>query len=326
MRRRKFITLLGGAAAWPLAAGAQQSAVPVIGVLSTRSPSTDVPLMAVIRRALSESGFVEGQGIVFDYRHADGQFDRLPALAADLVRRRVTVILTMGGESSALAAKAATATVPIVSILGTDGVQTGLVASVARPGGNLTGVSSSFVELEPKRLELIRELLPKAGTIALLVNPDEPYAETQASEVRAAARATGHNVTILKARTVGDIDAAFAGLAGLRADALLVATNPFFFTRAAQLVVLAARYGMPTLYFRREFVAAGGLISYGSNPDETYHVAGTYVGRILKGEKNADLPIQLPTKFELAINISTAKAFGMDLPPTLLARADEVIE
>ena len=327
IERRKFLATLGGAAvAWPLAAGAQQPAMPVIGVLSVRSPSTDIPLMTVIRRGLSETGFVEGQGVVFDYRHADGQLDRLPALAADLVHRRVTVMLTMGGESVALAAKAATANVPIVSILGTDGVQVGLVASVARPGGNLTGVSSSFVELEPKRLELIRELLPKAGTIALLVNPDEPYAETQASEVRAAARATGHNVTILKARTVGDIDAAFAGLAGLRADALLVATNPFFFIRAAQLVVLAVRYAIPTLYFRREFVVAGGLISYGSSPDETYRVAGTYLGRILKGEKPADLPIQLPTKFELAINISTAKAFGIDLPPSLLARADEVIE
>ena len=327
IERRKFLAMLGGAAvAWPLAAGAQQPAMPVIGVLSVRSPSTDIPLMTVIRRGLSETGFVEGQGVVFDYRHADGQLDRLPALAADLVHRRVTVMLTMGGESVALAAKAATANVPIVSILGTDGVQAGLVASVARPGGNLTGVSSSFVELEPKRLELIRELLPKANRIALLVNPNEPFAGIQVSDVQAAARATGHNVTILKASTVRDIDAAFVSLAEMRADALLVATNPFFFIRAAQLVVLAVRYAIPTLYFRREFVVAGGLISYGSSPDETYRVAGTYLGRILKGEKPADLPIQLPTKFELAINISTAKAFGIDLPPTLLARADEVIE
>ena len=325
--RRQFITLLGSAAAvWPLAARGQQAAMPVIGVLSVRSPSTDIPLMTVIRRGLSETGFVEGQGVVFDYRHADGQLDRLPALAADLVHRRVTVMLTMGGESVALAAKAASANVPIVSILGTDGVQAGLVASVARPGGNLTGVSSSFVELEPKRLELIRELLPKANRIALLVNPNEPFAGIQVSDVQAAARATGHNVTILKASTVRDIDAAFVSLAEMRADALLVATNPFFFTRAAQLVVLAARYGMPTLYFRREFVAAGGLISYGSNPDETYHVAGTYVGRILKGEKPANLPIQLPTKFELVINSSTARALGIEVPPTLLATADEVIE
>src|SRR5262249_19702605 len=227
--------------------------------------------MTVIRRGLSGTGFVDGQGVVFDYRHADGQLDRLPALATDLVHRRVTVMLTMGGESVALAAKAATANVPIVSILGTDGVQAGLVASVARPGGNLTGVSSSFVELEPKRLELMRELLPKANTIALLVNPTDPVAETQVSDVQAAAHATGHNVTILRARAVGDIDTAFASLAEKRADALLIATDSFFFTRAAQLVVLAARYAMPTLYFRREFVAAGGLISYGSNPDETYH-------------------------------------------------------
>ena len=327
IERRKFLATLGGAAvAWPLAAGAQQPAMPVIGVLSVRSPSTDIPLMTVIRRGLSETGFVEGQGVVFDYRHADGQLDRLPALAADLVHRRVTVMLTMGGESVALAAKAASANVPIVSILGTDGVQAGLVASVARPGGNLTGVSSSFVELEPKRLELIRELLPKAHTIALLVNPNEPFAGIQVSDVQAAARATGHNVTILKASTARDIDAAFASLAEMRADALLVATNPFFFIRVAQLVVLAVRYAIPTLYFRREFVVAGGLISYGSNPDETYRVAGTYVGRILKGEKPADLPIVQPTKFEMAINLKTAKSLGLDIPPTVLAIADEVIE
>ena len=300
--------------------------MPVVGVLSNRSLSTDIPLMASIRRGLSETGFVEGQNIVFDYRHAEGQNDRLPALAADLVRRRVAVIITMGGESAALAAKAATATVPIVSILGTDGVQAGLVASVGHPGGNLTGVSTSLVELKPKRLGLIRELLPNASTITLLVNPTEPFAETQAHDVQAAARPIGQNVTILKAGTVRDIDAAFASLAQMRADALLIATSPFFFVRTAQLVVLAVRYAIPTLYFRREFVAAGGLISYGSNPDESYGVAGAYVGRILKGEKPADLPIQLPTKFELVINLSTARALSLDVPTTMLARADEVIE
>ena len=327
MKRREFITLLGGgAAAWPLAARTQQRTMPVVGVLSSRSPLIDIPLMAVIREGLSGAGFVEGQSVVFDYRHADGQYDRLPALAAELVHSRVTVILTIGGEAAALAAKAATATVPIVSLIGTDGVQIGLVASVAHPGGNLTGVSTSFVELEPKRLELIRELLPSSNTITLLMNPNEPFAEIQASDVHAAARATGQNVTVLKASTILDIDAAFANLAEMRADALLIATNAFFFLRAAQLVVLAVRYRIPTLYFRREFVTGGGLISYGSNPNESYSVAGTYVGRILKGEKPANLPIQLPTKFELVINSSTARALGIDVPPTLLARADEVIE
>jgi putative ABC transport system substrate-binding protein len=311
---------------WSLAARAQQAAMPVVGVLSSRSPSTDILLMAVIRRGLSETGFREGQNFVFDYRHAEGQNDRLPALAADFVRRQVSVILTMGGEASALAAKAATATVPIVSVLGTDGIQAGLVASVSRPGGNLTGVSTSLVELEPKRLELIRELLPNAITIALLLDPNQPFADAQASDVQAAARATGHNVALLKASTIRDIDAAFASLAEIRADALLIATSPFFFIRAAQLVVLAVRYGMPTLFFRREFIAAGGLMSYGSNPEESYHIASTYVGRILKGEKPADLPVHLPTKFELVINLSTARVFGLEVPNTILARADEVIE
>jgi putative tryptophan/tyrosine transport system substrate-binding protein len=327
MKRREFITLLGGAAAtWPVAAHAQQRGLPEIGVLSNRSPSTDIPLIDVIRRGFSETGFVEGQNVVFDYRHADGQYDRLPALAADLVRRQVAVIITMGGETSALAAKAATTTVPIVSILGTDGVQAGLVVSVSRPGGNLTGVSSSLVELEPKRLGLVRELLPDASTIALLVNPNEPYAEIQVNTVQAAARAIGQKMTILKASTVRDIDAAFASLAEMRADALLIATDPFFFIRAPQLIVLAVRYMMPTLYFRREFATAGGLMSYGSNPDEHYRVVGIYAGRILKGEKPADLPIQLPTKFELVINLSTARALSLDVPTTMLARADEVIE
>jgi putative ABC transport system substrate-binding protein len=226
LKRREFITLLGGAAAaWPLTARTQQRTMPVVGVLSSRSPLIDIPLMAVIREGLSGTGFVEGQSVAFDYRYADGQYERLPALAADLVHSRVTVILTIGGEAAALAAKAATATVPIVCIIGTDGVQIGLVASVARPGGNLTGVSTSFVELEPKRLELIRELLPKSNTITLLINPNEPFAEMQASDVQAAARTTGRNVTILRAGTILDIDAAFANLAEMRADALLIATN-----------------------------------------------------------------------------------------------------
>ena len=326
IRRREFITLLGGTAAWPLAARAQRATMPVVGVLSGRSPLTDVPLMAVIQRGLTETGFREGQNVIFDYRHADGQFDRLPPLAADLVRRQVTVIITLGGEYSALAAKAATATVPIVAILGTDGVEAGLVASVSHPGGNLTGVSSTFVELEPKRLGLIREVLPSANTIAFLVNSNAPTAERQINDIQAAAHTIGQTVTILKAAGIREIDAAFASLTQMREVALLVGTDAFFFLRAAQLVVLAARNAIPTLYFRREFATAGGLMSYGSNPDESYRMAGNYVGRILRGEKPADLPIQLPTKFELVINLSTARALGLNIPATVFARADEVIE
>jgi putative ABC transport system substrate-binding protein len=327
IRRREFLGVLGGAAAaWPLVAKAQQPKRPVVGVLSNRSPVTDISLMAVIRRGLSETGFVEGQNVVFDYRHAEGEYDRLPALAADLVRRQVAVMITLGGEGSALAAKAATTTVPIVAVLGTDGVWAGLVASVNHPGGNLTGVSSSLAELEPKRLGLIRELLPNANTIAVLVNPTQAGFERQVSDVQAAASATGQNIAVLKASTIRDIDTAFANLAQMHADALLVTTDPFFFIRASQLVVLAVRYAMPTLYFRREFAVAGGLMSYGSNPEEHYRVVGTYVGRILRGEKPADLPIQFPTKFELVINLSTARALGFDVPTTLLAIADEVVE
>jgi putative ABC transport system substrate-binding protein len=282
--------------------------------------------MATVRRGLGEIGFIEGQNVVLDYRHADGQYDRLPALAADLVRRHVAVILTMGGEPSALAAKAATSTLPIVSVLGTDGVQIGLVNSVSRPGGNLTGVSSSLRELEQKRLGLLKELLPNAHAVALLVNPAQPLIKTQVENVQTAARTIGQSITILNASTIGDIDAAFATYGRIHADALFIATDPFFLTRAAQLIVMAARYAVPTLYVRREFATAGGPMSYGSNADEYYRVAGTYVGRVLKGEKPADLPIQFPTKFELVINLSTARTLGLNVPNTILALADEVIE
>jgi putative ABC transport system substrate-binding protein len=324
--RRDFITLLGGAVAWPLAARAQQAKMPVIGVLSPRSPAIDAPLMAVIRQGLNDTGFVEGRNVALDYRWADGQYDRLAALADALVHRQVAVMVAIGGEISALAAKTATASIPIVVAFGGDPVKSGLVPSLNRPGGNITGVSSFIFELEPKRLGLLRELRPDATTIAVLVNPNSPNGEMQANDIQAAARSAGQQIDILNASTIREIDAAFARLAQIRADALLVAADPVFFNRASQLVVLATRHAIPALYSRREFVAMGGLMSYGPNIDEMYRTAGVYAGRILKGEKPGDLPIQLPTKFELMINLSTARAFGLDVPPTLVARADGVIE
>ena len=327
MRRRDFITLLGGAAAWPLAARAQQRAVPVIGLLSSRSAAVDTPLIAVIRQGLSETDLVEGQNIAIDYRWAEGQYDRLAALAADLVRRQVAVIVTIGGESPALAAKAATTTIPIVFLIGSDPVKSGLVTNLHHPGGNITGIDALLVQLEQKRLELLRELRPNATTIAVLVNPkNQPEAERVVSDIQAAARSMGQAIVILNASTIRDIDAAFARLAEMRPDALLVTTDAFFFTRAQQFVVLAARHSIPTLFSRREFAAAGGLMSYGSNADDNYRLAGVYAGRILKGERPGDLPVQLPTKFELVFNLTMVKALGIEVPPTLLARADEVIE
>jgi putative ABC transport system substrate-binding protein len=329
IERRKFLATLGGVAvAWPLAARAQQQrASPVIGLLSSRSPAVDTPLIAIIRQTLSELGFVEGQNIAFDYRWAEGQYDRLPGLASDLVRRQVAVIITIGGELSGLAAKAATSTIPIVFAAGADPIRTGLAASLHRPGGNVTGIASLIAEMEPKRLGLLRELRPHATTIAVLVNPGYiSQSEVQVSDLQTAAQSIGQDIEILNARTIREIDAAFATLAQMRADALLVATDPLFFTRATQLVVLSARHAIPTLYSRREFAAAGGLVSYGPNQDESYRLLGVYAARILKGEKPGDLPIQLPTKFDLVVNLSTANALGLEIPPTLLARADEVIE
>jgi putative ABC transport system substrate-binding protein len=328
MRRRTLISLLGGAAAtWPLAVRPQQRAFPVIGLLSSRSPAVDTPLIAVIRQGLNETGFVEGQNVALDYRWADGQYDRLAGLAADLVRQQVAVIVTIGGDTTALAAKAATATIPIVFAGGADPIRSGLVISLHRPGGNSTGVSTFIVEMEAKRLGLLRELQPHATTTAVLVNPGNiPQAEIQASDVQTAARSVGQEITILNASTIRDIDEAFAKLVQMHADALLVAADSLFFTRAAQLVVLAARHAILTVYSRREFAVAGGLMSYGSNINESYRLLGVYAARILKGEKPGDLPIQLPTKFELVVNLSAARALGLEVPPTLLARADEVIE
>jgi len=324
--RREMLAALGGAAAaWPLTARAQP-AMPVIGVLSPRSPTVDAALISVIRQGLNDTGFVEGRNVALDYRWADGQYDRLAALAADLVHRQVAVIVTLGGETSALAAKTATASIPIVFTAGSDPVRGGLVPSLNRPGGNITGVSSFIFDLEPKRLGLMRELRPNATTIAVLVNPNSTNAEMQVNDIQIAARSVGQQVDILNASTIREIDAAFARLAQMRVDALLVAADPTFFNRASQLVVLATRHAIPALYSRREFVAVGGLMSYGSNGDEVARTAGVYAGRILKGEKPGDLPIQLPTKFELVINLSTARALDIDVPATLLARADEVIE
>ena len=327
MRRREFITLLGGtAAAWPLAAHAQQRALPVIGVLSSRSPDVDTPLIAVIRRGLTETGVVEGQNVTLDYRSADGRYDQLAGLAADLVRQQVAVIVAIGGEPSALAAKAATVTIPIVFVGGGDPIRAGLVASLHRPGGNITGVSLVQSDTQPKQLEVVRELRPDGKTTAILMNPNNPNAEIQLSEIQTAARIIGQEIKIVNARTIREIDAGFTTLVQMRAGALIVAQDPFFFTRAAQLVVLAARHALPAVYYRREFVIAGGLLSYGANANDSYRLLGVYAARILKGEKPGDLPIQLPTKFELVINLSTANALGLEVPATLIARADEVIE
>jgi putative tryptophan/tyrosine transport system substrate-binding protein len=325
MKRREFITLLSGAATWPLAAGAQQQ-LPVIGILSSRSRATDALLIAVIRQGLNDTGFVEGRNVSIEYRWADGNYNRLAALAADLVGRKVAVIVTIGGDVAALAAKAATATLPVVFTVATDPVRSGLVSSLHRPGGNLTGHSAFLTEMEPKRLGLLRELRPDATSIGVLVNPNVAYIDAQLNDIRSSAASIGREIVILNAGTTAEIDAAFATLRQMRADVLSVAADPFFFDRASQIVVLAARHAVPALYFRREFAAVGGLMSYGSNAAEGYRVLGVYAGRILKGEKPGDLPIQLPTKFELVINLSTARALALDLAPTLLARADEVIE
>ena len=326
MKRRTFITLLGGAAtAWPLAVRAQQSAMPVIGVLDGRSADESTPLVAALRRGLNETGFVEGRNVAIEHHWAHGQYDRLPALAADLVRRQVTVIAT-SGNASALAAKTATATIPIVFLTGADPVQAGLVASLSRPGGNLTGVTSLGVELGPKRLELLHELVPAATTIAVLVNPANRSAEIQVRDMQAAARTLGLELHILQASTEREIDAAFATLTRLRAGALVISPEAFFNSRSEQLAALTVRHAVPAIYTYREFAAAGGLMSYGGSITDSYRQAGIYVGRILKGEKPADLPVQQSAKVELIVNMKTAKALGLTVPFALLGRADEVIE
>jgi len=326
MKRREFITLLGGAAAWPLAAGAQQTAMPVVGYLQSGAPGPSASYLAALRRALSETGYVEGQNLTIEYRWAEGNYARLPALAADLVRRKVDVIATGGGPPAALAAKDATSTIPIVFVIGTDPVELGLVASLARPGGNLTGASMLMTALNPKRLELLSELVPQARVIVLLVNPNYSGADEMIREVQEAASAKGFELHIVKARTEDEIDAAFATLVQLHADALIVGNDTFFDGRREQLVALASRHAVPAIYMGREFVLAGGLVSYGPSIASAYRQAGAYVGRILAGAKPADLPVVQSTKFELFINLKTAKALGLTVPLILQASADEVIE
>jgi putative ABC transport system substrate-binding protein len=325
VRRREFITLLGGAAAlWPLAGIAQQTATPVIGFLGSGMPAPNLTADP-IHQGLSETGYVEGKNLAFEYRWAEGHYDRLPALAADLVDRKVNVIVAVS-PPAALVAKSATMTIPIVFAIGGDPVDLGLVASLARPGGNLTGVTTLDTELTAKRLELLSELVPQARVIALLVNPNNRSAERQTQDGQGAARARGLQLHILKAAAEGEIDAAFASLVQLHAGALVIAGDPFFYSRSEQLLALAARRAIPAIYIRREQAASGGLVSYGPIPTAMFRQVGVYAGKILEGAKPADLPVEQPTRFELVINMKTAKALGLTVPQSLLARADEVIE
>jgi putative ABC transport system substrate-binding protein len=324
VRRREFVTLLGSAAVWPVTARAQQSPLPVIGFLNAASPDSYAHLVRAFHQGLRDVGYVEGQNVAIEYRWAEGQYDRLPAMAADLVRRQVTLIAA--NSAAAVAAKAVTSTVPIVFDTGFDPIELGLVASLNRPGGNLTGVSNLNVELGPKRLELARELVPSATIIALLVNPTNPNAKSLLTDHQAAARTFGLELHVLSASNERDFDAVFANLIRLRASTLVIGADTFFISRSKQLAALALHHAVPAIFQYREFAAAGGLMSYGGSLADAYRQVGVYAGRILKGEKPADLPVQQSTKAELIINLKTAKALGIIVPPTLLARADEVIE
>jgi ABC-type uncharacterized transport system substrate-binding protein len=327
VKRREFITLIGGAAAaWQVTGHAQQAAMPVIGVLGGTSQAEWVPFMAAFNRGLSEIGYTEDQNVKIEYRWAENRYDRLPALAADLVDRQVAVIAALGGTPSALAAKRATSAIPIVFLVGRDPVELGLVASFNRPGGNVTGVNMLNVTLAEKRLELVRELVPKATVIAILFNRDNPNGQSYVSELEPIARSAGQRVLVRSASNDHELDTAFAILVQNGADAVVVAPDPFLDSRRNRVVALAARHVLPAIYQWREFVVAGGLISYGTSLSDAHRQQGVYVGSILKGTRPADLPVVQPTKFELVINLKTAKVLGLTVPLTLQARADEVIE
>jgi putative tryptophan/tyrosine transport system substrate-binding protein len=323
VKRREFIAVLGSAVAWPVVARAQRAAMPVIGVLNASSEGYARELVA-FHHGLNERGYVEGRNVAIEYRSAAGQYEQLPALAADLVRRRVTVIAAFAAPS-ALAAKAATTTIPIVFEVGVDPAEMGLITSLSRPGGNITGVANLNVELGPKKLELLHELIPTATVIGLLVNPANPNNEIRSKDIEAAARTLGFEVNVLRASTEGEIDNVFASLVQARVGALVINPDPFFTSRTEQLVALTAGYAMPTIY-NREFAAAGGLVGYGVNLTDAYRLAGVYTGRVLAGAKPADLPVQQSTRVEWVINLKTAKALGLTIPETLLATADEVIQ
>jgi len=327
LRRREFVALLGGAAAWPCAARAQQPAVPVIGFVSSASPGLYSDRLHTFRQGLKEAGYVEGHNVEIDYRWAEGQNDRLPALVAELVRRPVAVLVAAGGTPSALAAKAATATIPVVFGVGADPVEAGLVASLNRPGGNLTGITNLNSEVGPKRLELLHELLPKGTVIAALVDPTNPaLTEAFLHGLKAAAETLRLELSVLNVSTEPELDAAFASLIQRHADALIIGPGTFFSARSEKLAALTLRHAMPAVFQFRAFVVAGGLMSYGSSETEYYRLVGSYVGRVLKGEKPADLPVQQSTKVDLIINLKTAGALGLTVPLPLLGRADEVIE
>jgi len=327
VKRRDFITLLGGAAAWPLAARAQQPGMPVVGFIHIGSADVIAHFVAAFRKGLNEAGYAEGQNVMVEYHRVGGQYDRLQAVMADLVHRQVAVIVTPGGAIHALAAKAATSTIPIVFGIGEDPVQSGLVTSFARPGGNATGINTISQEVVTKRLQFLNDLVPKAARIAVLVNPtNTATAEPTIRDVHEAATTIGLQIQILNAATIDEIDAAFATLAHEGPDALYVSPDAFFTSRRGQLATLTARDKIPAAYSQRDFVSAGGLMSYGTDIPDMFHQMGVYTGKILKGARPADLPVMRPTKFELVINLATAKALGLDIPPNLLALADEVIE